>query len=266
MEKYIRKALANENFINYEIVLTGSGEKSEGYASDFTFAKVTVTTRDGAERDIEIAVKSSKNSFIKTNRNTYERESYFYETILPQFTRFQMVNKVEDVFDSVPKCYKIISDETAEVVVMENLKKSGYELYDRKKPLDLNHLKLVLREYGKFHAISFALKDKRKDDFEKLVANFHDVTLELFAESFKKTIQWCFERACGFVKDVEGNKMYEICSKILQNGADVALVEILKCVEPESAILHGDCWSNNFLYKYEVTYQKYVYMCTYFLK
>ncbi|XP_018563024.1 uncharacterized protein LOC108904829 [Anoplophora glabripennis] len=256
IKKYIKTALEDQNFRTYKITLVGSGEKSDGYASDITFATVLATTEEDVEKTIEVVVKSSRRDFLQTNRNAYEREAYFYKIILPAFARFQKKNNIKHRFNSVPKCYKTVSDESMEVIVMENLRKNGYYLYNRKKPLDIHHLRCVLREYGKFHAISFALKTKSKVDFENLVNNFDDVTLDFFTESFKNSINRCLKRTCDIVKSMGYTKLYEMCNEILQKGADVTMIDILKTVEPESAILHGDCWNNNFLYKYEDTDRK----------
>ncbi|XP_018562992.1 uncharacterized protein LOC108904800 [Anoplophora glabripennis] len=251
IKTYIKKALEDQRFLKCEVALTGSSENSDGFVSDITFATVSVTTKDGIEKTIEVAVKSSKKKLIQAIPRLYGREAYIYGAVIPAFTEFQMQNNIKNVFSSVPKCYRTISDETVEIIVMENLKKNGYELFDRKKPLDLNHLKLVLQEYGKFHAISFALRNKSRCDFEKLVTNFDEVMTHFCMKSFKKTMQQCLVRACDIVKEVGEMKLYEMCYKIVEKDAYVAMIEILETEEPMSAILHGDGWSNNFMYKYE---------------
>ncbi|XP_018563003.1 uncharacterized protein LOC108904810 [Anoplophora glabripennis] len=251
IETYIKDAMDHQHFSKYAIALTGESENSDGFASHINFATVSATTEEGIEKTIEVVVKSSRKNLIQANPSLYGREAYIYETILPAFTKFQMQNDIKDIFDSVPKCYKTMSDDTMEVLVMENLKKNGYDLYDRKRPLDLNHLKLILREYGKFHAISFAFRDKDRSGFEKLVTNFDDVMIQYFVESLRKTINGYMAKACDIVKEVGDKKLYETCYKVLQKGADVAAIEIMKIVEPESAMLHGDGWNNNFVYKYE---------------
>lgn len=247
---YIKKALENDRFINYVITLASTG-KPEGYASDMNFASVLVTTDTGAEESFEVAVKCTKATTDEVTKKAFKRESYLYGTILPEFIRFQKQNNIQDIFNSVPKYYKTIEDQNMSVIVLENLKKRDYRLYDRKKPLDLDHVKLVLREYGKFHAISFALRNKSKDVFEKLVANYEELYISGIVNFLSKMIQKRMEITCDILKKFNKPELYEICHKILERNASTAMIELLQTVEPKSAILHGDCWSNNFMYEYE---------------
>ncbi|XP_023309948.1 uncharacterized protein LOC108904799 [Anoplophora glabripennis] len=96
IKKYIERALEEQSFRICEITLTGSSEISDGYASNITFATVLAATNENITKTIEVVVKSSKKDFVQTNRNVYERETYFYKTILPEFTRFQKQNNDTD--------------------------------------------------------------------------------------------------------------------------------------------------------------------------
>lgn len=252
IKAYIREAVEDKNFQSYEIDLTGTTDVCDGYGSDITFATVLVTTREGVQKNIELAVKCSKKGTPVEHRKSHKREAYFYKTILAEFTRFQIENNVRNVFDSIPKFYKAISNENEEVIVMENMKKSGYHLYDRKKALDIDHINLVLREYGKFHAISFALRHKRKDHFDKLVAGYDDSMLHFFDVFFRKTLQQVLKRIEDVMEKTNEKGLFETCRKLFPKGTDVAMFDVMNTVEPESAILHGDCWNNNFVYQYEV--------------
>ncbi|KAJ8925787.1 hypothetical protein NQ315_009637 [Exocentrus adspersus] len=255
IKTYLKDTFENQNLSNCEVTVTGTNDQTEGFGSYITFAVVSGTAKDGTTKNINTAIKISRENLLKKYRKAYEREAYIYSTVFPRFTTFQKENKVKNIFTSFPKCYRIISDEKlfVEIVILEDLKKRGYVLYDRKKPLDLDHLKLVLREYGNFHAISFAFRHKKKEDFKKLVSNFDDVMIDIIDGSLAPMLRNTFQKVCGTLKEIDRPELYEICNDILVKGAGEAMKELLKVKEPQSAILHGDCWNNNFLYKYEQT-------------
>ncbi|KAJ8925786.1 hypothetical protein NQ315_009636 [Exocentrus adspersus] len=252
IKTYIREAFDNQNLSSCEITLTGSNEKTDGYASFINFATVSTTTKDGTREDTHIAVKVARESLLQSFRYAFERESYIYSTILPKFNAFQKENKVAEVFSSFPKCYKTVSDEKVELIIMDDLKKKGYELYDRKKPMDLDHLKLVLQEYAKLHAIPFALRHKKKEEFKQLVGDFKDNMITIFDDSWRRMLAQGFEKAGGVMKEKGKLHLYQMCEGIIKKNAGDMMMELLTTEEPVSAILHGDCWNNNFLFEYKV--------------
>ncbi|KAJ8925785.1 hypothetical protein NQ315_009635 [Exocentrus adspersus] len=256
IKTHIKNAFRNQNLLNCEVTLKGTNDTTDGYASFITFATVSATYKDGSKEEINIAVKVSRESLIQNFRYAYDREAYLYSTIFPTFTKFQHENQVEDLFKSVPICYKTIADEKLVVIILEDLKQNGYRLHDRKNPMDLNHLKLVLREYGKFHAVSFALRHKRKEDFKKLVNNFSDSMINIIDDAWKQMIKESFVKVCGTMKEIGKLELYEVCNSILQKDPGDLMLGLLKTDEAQSAVLHGDCWNNNFLFKYKVENNK----------
>nr|CAI5850691.1 unnamed protein product [Callosobruchus analis] len=72
------------------------------------------------------------------------------------------------MFRSYPKYYMCLELPQREIIVLQNMKMSGYELHDRQKTMNFEHTKAVLQEYGRLHAISFALRDQRKATYDSL--------------------------------------------------------------------------------------------------
>jgi hypothetical protein len=109
-----------------------------------------------------------------------------------------------------------------EVIVFENLKKDGYDLWPKKDPVTRRHLEIVVSEYGKFHAISVAMREQQSNKFSELT--------NLLGDHFKE-----FVEATDFV-----------------NLFEKVLVEMLENIDGLKVIIHGDCWNNNFMCKFEV--------------
>jgi hypothetical protein len=91
----------------------------------------------------------------------FQRESMFYDDFYPMIKKFQQekgINVEVDGFHEIPKCYKTITEDRSEAIFMEDLKGKGLEMFDRFKEVNIEHVALVMKVLGKFHAISFALK------------------------------------------------------------------------------------------------------------
>lgn len=91
----------------------------------------------------------------------FQRESMFYDEFYPMIKKFQEqkgINVEQEGFHEVPKCFKTVTVERSEAIFMEDLKGRGFEMFDRFKEVRIDHVSMVMKVLGKFHAISFAIK------------------------------------------------------------------------------------------------------------
>ncbi|KAJ8957796.1 hypothetical protein NQ314_006471 [Rhamnusium bicolor] len=194
---WVEKSLDNTKLKNYEIGLEGKSDKGDGYAGEIVFVSVNGVSKENKKKTLHWVIKHAKrNDHLRKTvpmKEAFDNEIYVYNEVFPTFKQFQIEKNILDVFESVPKCYKTLIFDDMEVLVLDNLKKRGYELHDKKTPFNICHLKTVLKEYGKLHALSFALRDQRNEDFSKLTESGIDV-FKLFVESesvyesFKKSV------------------------------------------------------------------------------
>ncbi|CAG0893736.1 unnamed protein product [Cyprideis torosa] len=91
--------------------------------------------------------------------NVFQRESHVYENFLRQIRDSQsgVGSPLEPLW---PKCYYTYFDvaQNLGVVVLENLKVSGYQLMDRKVGLDRAHICLAMKAFARSHALSYHVK------------------------------------------------------------------------------------------------------------
>ncbi|KAJ9597083.1 hypothetical protein L9F63_027026 [Diploptera punctata] len=111
---------------------------------------------------------------------TFNKEVNAYKCVSPQYEQIQREKKVtsDNFLDIFPKFYGARTnqqgklnekaDHTA-VLLLENLKLSGYHTGDRLKGLDLQHVKLVISQLARFHATSVAIKLTKPIIFKETV-------------------------------------------------------------------------------------------------
>ncbi|XP_017490721.1 PREDICTED: uncharacterized protein LOC108378927 isoform X1 [Rhagoletis zephyria] len=180
----------------------------------------------------------------------FRNEVLFYTEILPELLRFQCT-KTEKAFEATPKCFYARGD----LLIMEDLRVRGFQMTDRQKGLTLDETRLVLKQVAQFHALSLAYKFEKPAQFERLRAL---VTEGLFCSSNENWYKNYYERltkdAIKMVSDVlpDESKYLDAMRKFA--GCSSFFSQMVYLVSTESAlsaICHGDCWVNNFLYRYE---------------
>lgn len=262
----LKKIAEQEGFTDYTLDVSAGSNHGDGFLA--VIKRVIVSgTRNGKTDKLPLICKLMPTS--KARREQFNsdavfiREAFMYSQVLPTFAAFQKEKglSLKDSFCEYPKCYGTLDDKENDrfVIVLEDLKATGYELFDKFKPADFNHVKLFVESLGKFHAVSFALKDQRPEVFAKYT-HLKDVFLQQIEdqpEVMGPMFAYMFDKAIGAFKPEEEA---EIKALTKLKGS---FVEELKRVgwgeasEPFSIINHGDCWNNNMMYRYGTEVRKY---------
>ncbi|CAG9764146.1 unnamed protein product [Ceutorhynchus assimilis] len=259
IHQWVCDIFKHENFKDIKVTITGSSEKGDGYVGDITFITANIVTSEGETKDLELVIKHGKLNDILRKvmpvRAAFEREIYLYAKIIPQLQKFLDEKNVELSSQFLPKCYGTLLYDNEEVIILENLKAQNYDLYNRYQPLNMDHLKLTLAIYGKWHALSFAYQDQNPEEANKLFGNLQDLMVTLL-----KAID-------NYMTDIQ-----EVFHTILQEKNEVELIEGIKKQIPDfhttfcqlsselenekCVFLHGDCWNNNFMFQYDANKSK----------
>lgn len=196
----------------------------------------------------------------------FEREVYMYRSVLPAFAEFQREKGLqpENGFFAFPRCFGIVADSENDnyAIILEDLKEQGYDMFNKKKSIDLEHVRLIMEELGRYHAVSFAMRDQRPEVFEPF-KKMQDVFLEMMRGS-REMMQSFQDKAFNRAKDALGEDEVELREKIenLHSRFEETMEECVSfhTAEPFCVINHGDCWNNNmmYLYRYGVSFYSYI--------
>jgi hypothetical protein len=255
---WLKSVLTEENLDDFSVNILGNSEKGDGYAGDIVFVRLTSAIAHAA-KEYNLVLKCSKRSetLRKTTpiKEAFTNEIYVYDTVLPVFTQFQRKHGIENPFDSVPKYYGKFTDENTEVLVFENLKIVGYSLWNKKNPLTRKHINMVVEEYGKFHAISFAMQEQQPEKFQELSSELQDVfKLFMTSSAFENMFSKGFDEVCDLLKgDLDDETL--ITWSNFRNQFNYIFSDMCEQPDVKKVILHGDCWNNNFMYKHAVSLQ-----------
>nr|XP_023012887.1 uncharacterized protein LOC111502934 [Leptinotarsa decemlineata] len=253
---WVEKSIEKLDLKNYKINITGRSEKDEGYVGDIIFVEVEGACEENKSSILHLVVKHAKiNEHMRKAMPVdiiFENEIYMYSTVIPAFQRFQKDRGVDNVFNCIAKCYYSSSSEDTEVLILENLKVAGFQNYDRKKPMDSTHCKAILQQLGRFHAVSFALRDQNKDEFTALTTNIQD-PMKWFmndpatVSSMKKSQEF----VSALLKKKGDLELYDKLEKLWKSLDTEVNDDFFTDDEPQNVINHGDPWCNNFMFKYE---------------
>ncbi|XP_063932835.1 uncharacterized protein LOC135144711 [Zophobas morio] len=254
---WLKSALKGENLVDFTVSRLGNTEKGEGYMGDIVFVEVSAETSDRLPKIYNLVLKCSKRSPALREsmpvQAVFENEMHFYENVIPAFTEFQKKRGVSEVFNSVPKYYGSYVAEDMEVEVFENLTTKGYYLCDRRVPLPTNNLKLILREYGKLHAISAAMQDQEPEQFKLLIDEIRNVW-KMFAD--KHDMETYYGAPIDEVHELLKTSLPETTAEKLKKfktQINSIIKDVIEDPKTFSVIGHGDCWNNNFMFQLKVS-------------
>lgn len=194
--------IAKENgFIDYTIQNDYSSTPGEGLAGVLFRIKISDNKSD---KKLELVCKVAPDNAIYRKEfcidEAFHGEALFYTKLMPAFMKFQQEKNLpkDDQFRCYPKCYgTLINSEKEEyVIVLEDLTVLGYEKWPKSKLTPIEHVRQSMRELGKFHGLSFAMKDQKSDafaEYKKLRDIFWTLCQSenmqaMFGSSFDRTI------------------------------------------------------------------------------
>lgn len=119
--------------------------QNDGFLSNIILVNLEGLSKTGKET-LKLLIKfapKGKNTRRKTSlRLAFQKEIHFYEVVFPTLNSIQEECPVK--FDNIATCYATSFEEFSEALVFSNLKASGYEMWDYRKPMNEEHLSLVL--------------------------------------------------------------------------------------------------------------------------
>lgn len=255
-EDHINKLASDMGIKDVKFTITAATQPGDNYLG--VVAKVLVEGKDqdsSKPRVLNLMVKSAPRNegFRKLAPvdKVYQRENYMYEKVLPEFAKFQEKRGVLEPFKSFAKCYFTSSKNLNEVLVMENMKEHGFFLKDRHQSLNSEDVMVVMREYGKFHAVSFAIRDQEPELFKELADNVKGHFFQHWTpEQMKQGSQHQHEKIIKALEALDDKVALQKFKEFRDNCEERILETVnWKSCGDYGVIAHGDCWVNNILFK-----------------
>ncbi|XP_050296035.1 uncharacterized protein LOC126735954 [Anthonomus grandis grandis] len=252
---WIEDFLRKRRFSKYELELIGNTTKGDGYLGEVAFVKVLTGIGRQEEKTYNLVIKSAKKSDELRKKTpikeVFEREMFMYNSVFPAFLSLQKENAVEDLFMKFAKCYSVYKEPQREAILLQNLKHLGYEIHDRTKPQNLDHALCVFTNYGKFHALSLAMKKQHPELYSKLTKDMSDLLLNFIIQAnMLDNMTDTYKAALEKLKK-DDEKAYKKLANVDQDMIKMNLTKIRDPKDGLSVILHGDCWNNNMMFKYQ---------------
>ena len=242
------------------------GEKAEVLAWDFdkanakgdnylsTVNKIKVTgIVDGTEVKISLVVKSLPKNIGR--RNTYrsaeffQNEIAFYTEVIPKFQKF-LEDKGQCEVLCIPRHLDSVMDGENDYIALEDVCLLGYEPISRQNCINEDECKIILRTIAKFHAISFAYKDQRGEEFLKIMENLHET---YFSKQHWNWYKRFHENLVNITKNAlameyPGSKAEERFNSYAPGDLFRKAAEFCdRAYQPTSVVSQGDSWVPNFL-------------------
>ena len=256
----VQKALANDEGPSAEVKSFQFKEfTAKGDNLACVVASVDVSyTKDSHQLQKSYVVKvnplRSALGMENVSRMLFEKEIGFYTVLAPLLN--EELKKLSLDALKIPKCFHSVSEDKEEVIFLEDLRKQGYKMLDRKLGMDRKHTLLVLKELAILHAISvvFTTNENLKvEDIEKKFPFLEEPYVRMRKLSASTEIDKLYASMMTASAEVaDRNKGYEYAGDFLRKlipKANSTMIDFLKPKEPFVAICHGDCWNNNFLFR-----------------
>lgn len=155
-----------------------------------------------------------------------------------------------DSFLAFPKVFacETNSETRTSFLIMENLRQKNYVMLPKERINPIDNELLVMRELGKLHAISFAMKDQRPNEFEEF-KKLNEVSVNVYLKAQLKPFA---PIVIARVIDALDKPQHKI---IMQNFQTNFIERLEKLINDPSndafcVMNHGDLWTNNILFQY----------------
>lgn len=231
----------------YSVEIHNDYENEEGSVGNI-FAATLHKGKSGEKLPVIMKQqKTGEDPVYTIVKEMFENEANFYKHIWKKMINFSKSVCV------IPECIGILEADQI-TIVLEDVTVQGFVLYDKLKCFDEEHFCLISKTYGVFHGLSMIFRYQNPNEYFEFENLLHPLFKDSFDESgyfsekfssVLRLIQHYFD------EDTEGHILEKLHSYI-KSGSKLVHVVLSQDVE-QDVILHGDCWSNNMMFKYGVS-------------
>lgn len=163
-----------------------------------------------------------------------------------QESRNIVVNR--DGFYEHSRCLKSIDEEPFECLFLQDLAEKNYQMID-KNDLTIEHILLVMKALGKFHAISLALKDQEPEKFAEIASELREHFFDpATSAGFPKIFNNAAMTVINAITDDKDSHLLEAVLRLYERNQFDIITDCVnaQAAEPFSVVTHGDMWYKSF--------------------
>lgn len=254
MYELLTKVAKENGFNDHSVNVNHCSQPGDGFTSEMFRISIAEYNSDKKLSLVcKVATLNEKHSKEFFTDVIFKNEALFYDNLMPLLAQFQQDKNLikHDQFLAYPKCYgSIIDDENCHyVILLEDLRPLGFEMWNKAKPTPIEISRLTMRELGKFHGLSFALRDQNPEKFAQI---------KRIKNIFREALQT--ERMLGMFTNV-----LEYSIQLLENEDHKAIMRHVKnnitrysedCFDGKASdrfgvLCHGDVWNNNQMFRFD---------------
>ncbi|KAG8238207.1 hypothetical protein J437_LFUL017514 [Ladona fulva] len=235
-------------------VVDSQVEEALGKGENYVSIVYRALVKDGNGKEYHLIVKCLPSNEMRkkfaNKGNFFRKEIVMYTTVLPAFEKLK---KTKELTLPWAKHYYSFSDRDYDYLVMEDLKKKGFTMRERRKGLDRDHVEAAISALAKYHAHSYAMKVTDPEAFNKFADQYPDTLYgEELKDLYPQIVRNSYEQIAESVRKWGGEKYDRIASK-MEDRKDTdfdAIFNLLAPIEPGALLTHGDFWVNNMMFRY----------------
>ncbi|KAL1506588.1 hypothetical protein ABEB36_005919 [Hypothenemus hampei] len=242
----ILKSVADvKNIERYELQPDVEVQMGDGFVSHFY--KGDIINKDNGET-IAVAIKMSP-SWQMDYSTIYKNEAIFYSKFIPALEELQREHNISPLlFDNTAEFFTYGLEKNSEFIALEHLKKKGYVLHDKKEYLNQEQLEYLFKLYGRFHGLSFGLRKQNYEKYQEIRNEYTD-QFDLFIKD-NDSLKMMISTLQAVIDALDPkSEAYQLAKDIPPNMKATHIA--YTCYKGDyKCLTHGDCWSNNMLFKF----------------
>jgi len=218
-------------------------EFNDTFASIMHYVTLKYKNRDGKDAELAMLLKKAKQTEAEI-RQIFKLERQFHNEIL-------FYQKYTRPADNFPRCFYINEQPLNEIIVLENVCKSGYRscphMYD--PPLEFTFA--AVRELARFHGRGYVMKELHPEKFSDILGQIQRIRYypECMIRPYLKIMA---PQAVDYLRRQDYDSVF--CDKmeaLFANAFEDLVMKLVQPLEPLSTLCHGDFLISNMLFKPE---------------
>ncbi|CAH2090758.1 unnamed protein product [Euphydryas editha] len=243
LQKSVHNIIKREEYTSYNVDIRKLSTDGNNFLGELYEIDIKGKTKEGINETNLFLKRIIYNDDFKVYsiQEVYEKEAFVYKELGKIFNELQENAKIPS--DDRFKMVKSYDETSGEVIILENLTRKGFKTMPRMDVMSIEFAKLSVEQLAKFHGLSFALQEKKKE--------YYDTKIKSIKQSFVYDDYWN-----EFVKnmfEVSTSKLDNVTREKIKKFFEISLDKYPKYMNGLNTnikcLCHGDYKMNNVLMK-----------------